>query len=150
MRTTCICSIYGVVGWVWHMRVPPLSFLDVAIQQLGMSYPPSRLKCELSGVVRMQIASFTTNSIVQLACCSILVSSQWMGWSSVQACSAMADLSMKAFMQASLCSFRCVSSRRVVSPMYTLPPNHRIHHGGGGGGWVSPFPGNERNKEGEW
>ena len=76
-----ICSIYEVARWVRPARVPPLSFLYVAIQQSGMLYPPSRLKCELSGVVRMQIASFTTNSIVRLACCSILVSPQWMAWS---------------------------------------------------------------------
>ena len=58
----------------------------------------------------MQIASFTTNSIVRVACCSILVSPQLIGWSSVQACLAMADLSMKPLMHASLCSFRRVSS----------------------------------------
>ena len=67
------------------------------------------------------LASFTTNSIVRLACCSILVSSQRMGWSSIQACSAMADLSVKPLMQASLCSFRRVPTRRLVSPMYTFP-----------------------------
>ena len=32
----------------------------------------------------MRIASFTTNFMVWLACCSILVSSQHMGWSSIQ------------------------------------------------------------------
>ena len=64
--------IYDVVGWVQPARVPPLNFLYVAIQQSGMSYLPLRLKCKLSGVVRMQIVSFTTNSIVRLACCSIL------------------------------------------------------------------------------
>ena len=56
-----------------------------------------------------------------VACCSILVSSKRMGWSSVQACSAMADLSVQHLMHASLCSFRRVVSRRVVSPMYTFP-----------------------------
>ena len=40
----------------------------------------------------VQIASFKTNSVVKLACCSILVSSQWMGWSFAQARSAMAIL----------------------------------------------------------
>ena len=35
----------------------------------------------------LQIASFTTNSMVRLAHCSILVSSQQMGWSSVHVCS---------------------------------------------------------------
>ena len=68
---------------------------------------------ELSGIVRIQIASFTTNSIIWLACCSILVSSQWMGWSSIQACLAMADFFVKPLMHASLCSFRCVRSWHV-------------------------------------
>ena len=49
---------------------------------------------------------------------SIPVSSQRMGWSSVQAFSAMADLLMKPLMHESLCSIRSVLSRRVVSPMY--------------------------------
>ena len=114
-----IRSIYDVVRWVWRARVPPPSFLYVAIQQSGMSYLPSRLKCEFSGVVCMQIASFTTDSIVQLSCCSVLVSPQRMGWSSVQACSVIADLSVKPLMHPSLCSFR-----RVVAPMYTFPQVH--------------------------
>ena len=93
-----ICSIYDVVGWVQSARVPPTSFLYVAIKQSCTSYPPSWLKCELSGVIRMQTASFMTNSIVRLACCSILGSPQRMGWSSVQACLAIADLSIKPLM----------------------------------------------------
>ena len=40
------------------------------------------------------------------------------------ACSAMADLSMRYLVQASLCSFRRVSSLHFVSPMYTLPQVH--------------------------
>ena len=79
------------------MRVPPLSFLYMAIQQSGMLLPLSGLKYELSSVVHMHNASFMTNSIVQLARCSTLVSSQWIGWSSIQACSAMADLFREAF-----------------------------------------------------
>ena len=58
-----IRPIYDVVGWVWPAWVPPLGFLYVAIQQSGT---PSRLKCEFSGVVRMQMASFKTNSASML------------------------------------------------------------------------------------
>ena len=54
----------------------------------------------------MEIASFTTNSIVRLACCSILVSPQRMGWSSVQAYSAIADLFMKPLMHVSFMLFQ--------------------------------------------
>ena len=36
----------------------------------------------------------------------------------------MADLTVRHLVQASLCSFRRVSSRRFVSPMYTLPQVH--------------------------
>ena len=71
----------------------------------------------------MQIASFTTNSIVWLACCSILLSLQRMGWSSVQACSAIADLSMKPMIHAKY-SFRRVSSQHVASAIYTFPQVH--------------------------
>ena len=60
MRT--ICSIYDVVGLV---RPVPLSFLYMVIQQSDMS-------SLVSGVVHMQIASFTTNSIVRLVCCSYI------------------------------------------------------------------------------
>lgn len=34
----------------------------------------------------MQIVSFTTSSMVQLACCSTPVPSQWMVWSSLHVC----------------------------------------------------------------
>ena len=77
MRT--IRVIYDVVGWVRSTLKLPVR-VDPAVRYIVATV--ARLKCELSGVVRMQIASFTTNSI---AYCSILVSSQQMGWSSVHA-----------------------------------------------------------------
>ena len=52
----------------------------------------------------MQSASFNTSSMVWLARCKILVPLQLMGWSSAQACSAIADLSVWHLTQASLCS----------------------------------------------
>ena len=48
---------------------PPFSFLYVAIQQSGSSYPLSLLKRASSGVVRMLNASFMTSSMVRLAIC---------------------------------------------------------------------------------
>ena len=39
------------------------------------------------------------------------------GWPFAHACLAMADLSVRHFVQASLCSFKQVSSRRFVSPI---------------------------------
>ena len=95
---------------------PPFSFLYVAIQQSGSSYPLSLLK---RGVVRMLGASFMTSSMVRLARCKIFVSAQLIGWSFAHACSAMADLSVRYLVQASLCSFRRAYSRRFVSPIYT-------------------------------
>ena len=81
--------------------------------------PLSRLKCALSDAIHMQIASFTTNFMVRLACCSILVSSQqWIGWSSIHVCLTMADLSLKPLVHVSLCSFRDISNRRFVLLMY--------------------------------
>ena len=47
---------------------------------------------------------------------------QWL----VQACSATADFSICCLRQASLCSLRRVSSRRLVSPMYDLPHEQGI------------------------
>ena len=99
---------------------PPLSFLYVAIQQSGSSYPLSLLKRASSGVVRMLSASFMTSSMVRLARCKIFVLVQLIGWSFAHACSAMADLSVRYLVQASLCSFKRVSSRRFVSPMYKV------------------------------
>ena len=90
----------------------PFSFLNVAIQQSGSSYPLSLLKRASSGVVRMLSASVMTSSMVWLARCKIFVSAQLIGWSFAHACSAMADLSVRYLVQASLCSFRRVSSRR--------------------------------------
>ena len=55
---------------------PPFSFLNVAIQQLGSSYPLSLLKRASSGVVRMLSASFMTSSMVRLARCKIFVLAQ--------------------------------------------------------------------------
>ena len=73
---------------------PPFSFLYVAIQQSGSSYPLSLLKRASSGVGRMLSASFMTSSMVRLAHCKIFVSAQLIGWSFAHACSAMADLSV--------------------------------------------------------
>ena len=44
-----------------------------------------------------------------------------MGWSFVNACSAIVDLSVRPFLHASRCSFSLVPSLRPVSPMYTWP-----------------------------
>ena len=41
-----------------------------------------------------------------------------------QTCSAMADLLVSPFLQASLCSLILVSSLRMVSPIYTFPHEH--------------------------
>ena len=87
---------------------PPLNFRFNANQQSGSSYPPSLLKRESAGVDCMQRASFITSSMVWLARCKILVPLQLMGWSSAQACSAIADLSVWHLTQASLCSLRLV------------------------------------------
>ena len=44
---------------------------------LCRSHVQSRLKYELSCAILMQIASFTTNSMVRLVCCSILMCIGW-------------------------------------------------------------------------
>ena len=54
----------------------------------------------------MQISTFTTYSIFRLACCSILVSLQRIEWSSVLACSAIANLIVKPLMHASITRLR--------------------------------------------
>ena len=82
---------------------PHFNFLNVAIQQSGSSYPLSLLKRASSGVVRMLSASFMTSYTVRLAHCNIFLSAQLIGWSFAQACSAMADLSGRHLVQASLC-----------------------------------------------
>ena len=115
--------------WVCRRRAllklaPPFNFLNVAIQQSGSSYPLSLLKRASSGVVRMLSASFMTSSIVRLARHKIFVSAQLIGWSFAHVCSAMADLSVRYFVQASLCSFKQVSSWRFVSLIYTVPHVH--------------------------
>ena len=69
-------------------------------------------------------ASFMTSSMVQLVRCRTLIPAQLTGWLLVQVCSAMVDLSMRHFARASLCSFSCVPSLCLVSPMYTLPQVH--------------------------
>ena len=73
---------------------PPLNFRFNANEQSGSSYPPSLLKRESAGVDCMQRASFITSSMVWLVRCKTLVPLQLMGWSSAQACSAIADLSV--------------------------------------------------------
>ena len=84
----------------------------------------------------MQIASFTSNFIVQLVHCSILSSPQ-MGWSSVQACSAMADLSVKPLMHASSDVFESMPS---LADAHAFPQVHFVDiclfspWGVGGGG----------------
>ena len=102
-------------AWACRRRVllklaPPFSFSYVAIQQSGSSYPLSLLKRASSGVVRMLSASFMTSSMVRLARCKIFVSAQLNGLSFAHACSAMADLSVRYLVQASLCSFRLVGA----------------------------------------
>ena len=72
---------------------PPFSFLYVAIQQLGSSYPLSRLKRVSSGVVCMLSDSLRTSSMALFARCKIFISAQLIGWSFIHACSGMADLS---------------------------------------------------------
>ena len=104
----------------------PFSFFNVAIQQSGSSYPLSLLKHASSGVVHLLSASFMTSSMVRLARCKILVSAQLIGWSFTHACSAMADLSVRYLVQASLCSLgvslagasflQCTPYRRCMVP----------------------------------
>ena len=60
------------------------------------------------------LPSWIISSIVRLAHCHILVSSQQMRWSSIYVCLVMADLSVKPLMHASLYSFRLVSSQHFV------------------------------------
>ena len=102
------------------MLAPPFSFLYVAIQQSGSSYPLSRLKHVCSGVVRMLSASFMTSSMFLLARCRMFVPAQLIWWSFACACSAIADLSMRLMTHASLCSFNLFSSLRLLSHMYML------------------------------
>ena len=103
---------------------PPPNFLYVATQLSGSSYLLSRLKRVSSGVIRMLSDSFRTSSMVLLARCKTFVPVQFIGWSFVHACSAMADLSVRHFTHASLCFLILVSSLRLVSPMYTLLQVH--------------------------
>ena len=98
-----------VRGARWPTMAPPLNFRFNANQQSGSYYLPSLLKRESAGVDCMQRASFITSSMVWLARCKILVPLQLMGWSSAQACSVIADLSVWHLTQASLCSLSLVS-----------------------------------------
>ena len=110
--------------WALLKLAPPFNFLNVAIQQSGRSYPLSLLKRASSDVVHMLTTSFVTSSVVRRARCKIFVLAQLIWWSFAHAWSAMADLSVRHFVQVSLCFFKRVSSRRFVSPIYTLPQVH--------------------------
>ena len=102
------CLVYDAVRWTWLPAPPLASCTWRSSSRVCCSL--CRNWCELSGAVRMQIASFKTKSMVGLACHSMLVSSQWIGWSSIHVCSSMADLSVTPLMRASLCSFRRIST----------------------------------------
>ena len=74
----------------------------------------------------MLSTSFKTSWMVVLTHCRIFILAQFIGWSfvqacsggrSVQACSAMAALSVRHFVYASLCSFNRVPSLCLVSPI---------------------------------
>ena len=106
---------------------PPFSFLYVAIQQSGSSYPLSLLKRASSGVVLMLSASFMTSSMVRLARCKISVSAQLIGWSFAHACSAMADLyilrdtsPMCCFVQLLYVAFRACIHALHVAQTYSV------------------------------
>ena len=88
----------------WCVPLMPFNLLYVAIQHPGSLYPSSRLKRAFSSVVHMFNDSFMTNSMVSLARRKTLVSVQLIEWSFVQACLAMADLSVRHLIHASLCS----------------------------------------------
>ena len=87
-----LVDISQLLLWMWNDEGFSISW----------QLPPSWLKCKHFGVVCMQIVSFSTNSMIQSASCSILVSSQRMVLSSVHAYITMADLSMKPLMHVSL------------------------------------------------
>ena len=93
-------TAWACCRWALLKLAPSFSFLYVAIQQSGGSYPLSLLKRASSGVVRMHSASFMTSFMVRLAHCIIFVSAQLIGWSFAHACSAMADLSIRYLVQA--------------------------------------------------
>ena len=122
-------SVWACLRQALLKLAPPFNFLNVAIQQWGSSYPLSLLKRASSGVVRMLSASYMTSSIVRLARGKIFASAQLTGWPFAHACSAMADLSVRHLVQASLCSFRRVSRWRFVCRMYILPQVHSTRVG---------------------
>ena len=95
---------------------PPICFI-VAVQQPGSSNPSSLLKRWSEGVMRICRASLIFSSLVLLAWSMMVVSPHLMTCWVFQECSATADVSVSAFLCASLCSFSLVSSLRVVSPM---------------------------------
>ena len=67
------------------------------------------------------IASFNLRKSCLFALSRIFTLSHLIGWCSVQACSAIADLSNDQLWHASLCSLILVPSLLMVSPMYTFP-----------------------------
>ena len=92
--------------------------MRVGSQQPGNSSPASLLTSASTGV---RSASLIKSSLHLLALSNTEISSHNIGWWSVQACSAIADLSNSPLLHAFWCSLTLVSNLLVVSPMYTLP-----------------------------
>ena len=90
------------------------------IQQLGSSSPTSLLNSSADGLSCICMASLSLRSIILSDLSIIATSSHLIGCCNPQTCSAMADLLVSPFLQASLCSLILVSSLRMVSPIYTL------------------------------
>ena len=83
----------------------PCSYLLVAeTQQSCSSTPPSLLKLPFLAAIWICNASFTSSSLCLLARSKTWVSCHLIGWSCLQACSAVEDFSNCPQLQASLCS----------------------------------------------
>ena len=84
------------------------------IQQLGSSSPTSLLNSSADGLSCICMASLSLSSIILSDLSIIATSSHLIGCCNPQTCSAMADLLVSPFLQASLCSLILVSSLRML------------------------------------
>ena len=92
------------------------------IQQLGSSSPTSLLNSSADGLSCICMASLSLSSIILSDLSIIATSSHLIGCCNPQTCSAMADLLVSPFLQASLCSLILVSSLPMI---YGLPKIHK-------------------------
>ena len=84
------------------------------IQQLGSSSPTSLLNSSVDGLSCICMASLSLTSIILSDLSIIATSSHLIGCCNPLTCSAMADLLVSPFLQASLCSLILVSSLRML------------------------------------